>query len=263
MSVVSENGDLVLSALEAAPSILSASRPRWRRKIFDVAADLVAKVKAAAGIPIARSARCPRRRPQPRSPPGRCGRPNVFASSCSGSPPEGSGISGCSFLGCGNLRSGRDGVTYAGGLTELYAHKLNEVSALDVVEAKEGDPVRAGQVFLAPAGRHLTFRRDGDGRVVTHLDVKPLDTLHRPAVDVLFRSAAEVFGSGVVGVVMTGMGSDGKEGAAWIKGQGGVVLTEAEETCIVYGMPRAVVEAGLSDGSVTLDRIAAALLERL
>ncbi len=82
-------------------------------------------------------------------------------------------------------------------------------------------------------------------RCVAHLDVRPLDTPHRPAVDVLFQSAAEVYGARVLGVVMTGMGADGREGAAWIKARGGQILTEAEQSCVVYGMPRSVVEAGL------------------
>ena len=69
--------------------------------------------------------------------------------------------------------------------------------------------------------------------------------------------------SQLVGVLMTGMGSDGKQGAAWVKAQGGRVLTEAEESCVVYGMPRAVVEAGLSDASVTLENMAQAIVERL
>ena len=148
------------------------------------------------------------------------------------------------------------------GYTAMYAQKLDELSALHVVEAQEGDDVKPGLVLLAPAGRHLSFRREG-ARVVTHLDVRPLDTPHRPAVDVLFQSAADVFGSRVLGVVMTGMGSDGREGAAWIKARGGCILTEAERTCIVYGMPRAVVEAGLSDAAVPLDRLADAIRERV
>jgi two-component system, chemotaxis family, protein-glutamate methylesterase/glutaminase len=149
------------------------------------------------------------------------------------------------------------------GYTELYAQKLDETSALHVVEAKEGDEVVAGCVFIAPAGRHLTFRRDAAGSVRTHLDVQPITSLHRPSVDQLFKSAADVFGGRVLGVVMTGMGSDGREGAAWIKAAGGVVLTEHEASCVVYGMPRAVVEAGLSDGSVNLGGLAPAILERL
>jgi two-component system chemotaxis response regulator CheB len=144
----------------------------------------------------------------------------------------------------------------------MYAQKLNELSALQVIEAGEGQVVEAGTVYLAPAGRHLSFRRDG-ARVVTHLDVRPLDTPHRPSVDALFHSAAEVYGARVLGVVMTGMGNDGKEGAAWIKARGGCILTEAEESCVVFGMPRSVVEAGLSDGSIPLERLTEAIVERL
>lgn len=148
------------------------------------------------------------------------------------------------------------------GYTEMYAQKLDEMSALRVIEAGEGDQVDAGTVYLAPAGRHLTFRKDG-AQVVTHLDVRPLDTPHRPSVDALFHSAADVYGARVLGVVMTGMGNDGREGSAWIKARGGCILTEAEESCVVFGMPRSVVEAGLSDGSVPLERLAEAIMERI
>jgi two-component system chemotaxis response regulator CheB len=148
------------------------------------------------------------------------------------------------------------------GYTELYGRNLNELSALSVAEAAEGDEITGGRVYLAPAGRHLSFRRV-DGTVRAHLDMRPLDTPHRPAVDVLFRSAAEVYGSRTLAVVMTGMGADGRDGSAWIKASGGMVLTEAEESCVVYGMPRAVVEAGLSDASVPLEHLAEAIMERI
>jgi two-component system chemotaxis response regulator CheB len=147
------------------------------------------------------------------------------------------------------------------GYTEMYAAKLNELSPLEVREAAEGDEVKTGRVFLAPAGRHLTLIRSTNGKVVTHLDAKPFNMLHRPAVDVLFQSAAEVYGNRVLGVVMTGMGSDGKQGSAWIKSQGGLVFTEAERSCVVYGMPCSVVEAGLSDKSVALEDMARAIRE--
>jgi two-component system, chemotaxis family, protein-glutamate methylesterase/glutaminase len=149
------------------------------------------------------------------------------------------------------------------GYTELYARKLNEQSALNVLEAQGGELVTKGNVYLAPAGRHLTLRRLATGEVCTHLDVRPLDTLYRPSVDTLFHSAAEIYGARVLGIVMTGMGSDGREGAAWIKAKGGTVLTESEASCVVYGMPRSIVEAGLSDGDVMLDQMADALLARI
>jgi len=147
------------------------------------------------------------------------------------------------------------------GYTEMYARKLDELSPLTVREASEGDVVRAGIVLVAPAGRHLSFRRLPDSTVVTHLDARPFDTPHRPSVDVMFQSAAETFRDRVLGVVMTGMGSDGKQGCAWIKSQGGVVYTESEESCVVYGMPGSVVEAGLSDKNVPLNKLAVAIRE--
>ena len=147
------------------------------------------------------------------------------------------------------------------GYTEMYARKLNEVSRLTVREAAEGDVVGAGVVLVAPAGRHLSFRRLLDGTVITHLDARPFDMLHRPSVDVMFQSAAETFRDRVLGVVMTGMGSDGRQGCAWIKSQGGLVFTESEETCVVYGMPGSVVEAGLSDKGVPLNKLAVAIRE--
>lgn len=147
------------------------------------------------------------------------------------------------------------------GYTQMYAQRLDEISPLNVREAVEGDVVQAGVVLVAPAGKHLTFRRMQNGSVVTHLNLRPTDSLHRPSVDVMFQSAAETFRDRVLGVVMTGMGSDGKQGAAWIKSQGGLIFTESEESCVVYGMPASVVEAGLSDKSLPLGKLAQGIRE--
>jgi two-component system chemotaxis response regulator CheB len=147
------------------------------------------------------------------------------------------------------------------GYTAMYAQRLNDISPLEVVEAGDGDVLRPGVVWLAPAGRHLTFVRGADAVVRARLDLRPTDTPHRPAVDVLFQSAAAIFGPRVLGVVMTGMGNDGLLGAAHIKAQGGRIATEAESSCVVYGMPRAIVEAALSDRSATLEEMAGAIAE--
>ena len=149
------------------------------------------------------------------------------------------------------------------GYTEMYAERLNAISSLRVMEAHEGDTLAAGTMWLAPAGRHLTFVRGSDGAITAHLDQKPLGTQHRPAVDVLFQSAAEVFGSGALGVVMTGMGNDGLLGAGHIKAKGGRIVSEAEESCVVYGMPRVVAEAMLSDRVASLSEMATALMEMI
>jgi len=149
------------------------------------------------------------------------------------------------------------------GYTQPYAQKLAEISQLHVKEAREGDPFLPGTVLIASAGRHLRVRRSQSGHAFAQFAMQPIDLPHRPAVDILFQSAAEVYRNRVLGVVMTGMGSDGRQGAAWIKAQGGTVLTEAEESCVIYGMPRSVVEAGLSDGAIPLNQMARAITERL
>jgi two-component system chemotaxis response regulator CheB len=149
------------------------------------------------------------------------------------------------------------------GYTGPFAEKLDEISQVDVAEARDGDALRPGLALLAPAGRHLSLRRDRQGSVVTQISMHPLDRNHRPSVDVLFQSAAEVYGRRVLGVVMTGMGDDGKEGSGWIKAQGGMILTEAESSCVIYGMPRSVVEAGLSDRAVPLLKMAETILQCL
>lgn len=148
------------------------------------------------------------------------------------------------------------------GYTALYAEKLDEICQIEVREAKDGDMLRPGLALLAPAGRHLQFRRDRERGVVAQLTLHPMEKTHRPSADVLFRSAAETFADRVLAIVMTGMGDDGTEGAAWVKAQGGIVLTEAEKSCVIYGMPRSVVEAGLSDAAIPLNELISEILAR-
>lgn len=149
------------------------------------------------------------------------------------------------------------------GYTAMFAEKLNEISKIEVREAVEGQRLTPGLAILGQAGRHLTVVRNANGDVVTALTHKPTDKPHCPSVDVLFRSAAEIFQTRTLAVVMTGMGNDGKEGAAWIKAQGGRVLTQSEESCVIYGMPRSVDEAGLSDERVSLSKMAGAIMRYL
>ena len=147
------------------------------------------------------------------------------------------------------------------GYTAMYAQRLNDVSLMEVVEAADGETLHAGRVLIAPAGKHLVIARDENGLVHTHLALMPGNTPHRPAVDVLFRSAADVFGERVLGVVMTGMGNDGLAGAVHIKSKGGAIITESESSCVVYGMPRAVDEAAVSDLSTPLGSMAQCIME--
>jgi len=263
ISVVNGAGEQVLSALDAgAIDFLQKPTTLASDRLLEVADELIEKVKAAAGAPMNRSvADAPVLEPLP-------------VSVAAGARAIDIVVIGISTGGPQALRLVMPRLPadlpvpvaivlhMPPGYTELYAAKLNEVTPLTVKEAAEGDVVEPGVILLAPAGRHMTFRRSG-GKVVCHLDLRPLDTLHRPAVDVLFQSAAEVYGERTLGVVMTGMGSDGRDGSAWIKARGGRILTEAEHTCVVYGMPRSIVEAGLSDRTVPLEGMAEAILREL
>jgi two-component system chemotaxis response regulator CheB len=149
------------------------------------------------------------------------------------------------------------------GYTRMFAEKLDEISNLTVVEASDGMVIKPGTAFLAQAGRHLFLKRNPAGVVEAQLASLPADKPHKPSVDILFQSAAETYRERVLGLVMTGMGDDGKQGAAWIKAQGGAIITESEESCVIYGMPRSVVVAGLSDASFPLTSMAEAVMKYL
>ncbi len=149
------------------------------------------------------------------------------------------------------------------GYTEAFAKRLDDGSALTVEEAREGLVMRPTTGTVARAGIHLLVRRDHDGSPYARLEIQPLVTLHRPSVDALFTSAAEAFGADVLGVVLTGMGTDGLEGARAIHAARGTLLTQSEASCVVYGMPRALVEAGLSTASASMDDMAALIVEHL
>jgi two-component system, chemotaxis family, protein-glutamate methylesterase/glutaminase len=146
------------------------------------------------------------------------------------------------------------------GYTEGFAARLDEHSALRVVEASDGAPLVPGVALVARAGLHLGIHPSGEH--VT-LDVLPLERPHRPSVDVLFGTAAAAFGQAALGVVLTGMGDDGLVGSRALIAAGGRVITQSASSCVVYGMPRAVAEAGLSSAVVDLDDMSAAILASL
>jgi two-component system chemotaxis response regulator CheB len=145
------------------------------------------------------------------------------------------------------------------GFTKSLAERLDARSAIPVREAQDGETLEPGRVLIAPAGIHTKVVRRRGGVVVV-LDEEPRDTLHRPSADVLMASAAEVYGALVVGVVLTGMGADGTEGLRAIREKGGLTLAESEETCVIFGMPKAAVDAGVVHRVVPLDRVAGEIL---
>ena len=267
-SISHESGAAALQALElGAVEFVQKPTALATDRVFEIAEELVAKVKGAA---LARLSR--QKAAATTAPVGSAERPPPNVE------PAALGVAGVDIVAIGISTGGPQALRklipqFAAtfpvpiavvlhmpvGYTAMYAQRLDEISSLDVHEAREGEVVQAGRMYLAPAGLHLSFTRKTEGDVRVQLGLRPAGTQHRPAVDVLFRSAADVYGSRVLGVVMTGMGNDGLAGSAYIQAKGGRILTEAESSCVVYGMPRAVAEAGVSDRVATLDDMAATI----
>jgi two-component system chemotaxis response regulator CheB len=146
--------------------------------------------------------------------------------------------------------------------TRLFAERLNGRCNLHVREASEADPIRAGNIYIARGNWHLEALAASvpNAPHTLHLNQGPLENHCRPAVDVLFRSLARVYGSGVLAVVLTGMGSDGMHGCRLIREQGGCILAQDEASSTVWGMPGAVTGAGLAHKVLPLDAIAPEIL---
>ena len=147
------------------------------------------------------------------------------------------------------------------GYTEAFAMRLDGDSAVDVIEAFDDVPLTAGKVVVARAGMHLKVESRG-GEMFGRLSFLPMDKPHRPSVDVLFQSAAAAAGSGVLAVVLTGMGEDGLIGARAVREVNGQIVVESESSCVVYGMPRAVFAAGLADVEVPLGAMVGEICRR-
>jgi two-component system chemotaxis response regulator CheB len=143
--------------------------------------------------------------------------------------------------------------------TESLARSLDKNSELGVCEAREGQVLEAGMVYIAPGGVHTVIKSiagEEQKKLVIRFDDGPPVNSCKPAVDVMFDSLAKTTGGRTLAVVMTGMGHDGRDGAARIKAQQGYCLSQSEDTCTVYGMPQAVDQAGISDESIPLPEMA-------
>jgi len=139
--------------------------------------------------------------------------------------------------------------------TKSLAERLDTLSLLAVKEATDGDAVAPGSVLVAPGGRQMVVKRTSSGARVVVSDT-PADTLYRPCVDVLMNSVADSYGAAAMGVVLTGMGNNGVVGLKAVKSRGGIVIAQNEATCVVYGMPRAAIEAGITDHVTSIDNVA-------
>jgi two-component system chemotaxis response regulator CheB len=144
--------------------------------------------------------------------------------------------------------------------TRLLAERLQDKCALRVEEAANGSVVEKGKILIAPGGYHMLVGNSG-GQMHVTLDQTPPENSCRPAVDVMFRSVEEAYGGAVISVILTGMGYDGLRGVRALKASGAYVIAQDEASSVVWGMPGAVVEAGLADAVVPLDGVVAEILK--
>jgi two-component system chemotaxis response regulator CheB len=255
-SLTSEGGEVTLRGLElGAMDFVDKSSVQGHMNLLGLQDELLAKVRALASVP--------RSRLGPAAPPG----PEAQAGTRAASARVEVVAIGTSTGGPPALQAIIPRLPAAlaapllivqhmpAGFTRSLAERLDQRSRVRVREAQDGEPLRPGAALIAPAGRHMKVRfKEGQARV--WLDDEPRGALHRPSIDALMASVAKVYGRRSLGILLTGMGSDGVAGLGAIRAAGGRTLAESEETAVIYGMPKAAVEAGVVDHSVALGRIA-------
>jgi two-component system chemotaxis response regulator CheB len=140
------------------------------------------------------------------------------------------------------------------GFTASFAERLNGLARVDVREAQDGDIVEGGKVLICPGGHHMLFKNKGNRVVATIKKSKGSDK-YIPSIDLMMSSASKIFGSRMIGIVLTGMGSDGASGMLEIKKKGGYTIAESEETAVVFGMPSGVINAGAAGRVLPISEI--------
>lgn len=143
--------------------------------------------------------------------------------------------------------------------TESMSKRLDEICALKVVHAKNGQKLEPGTVCVAPGGAHAHIHNSSWSKNRLKISAEPADAVYMPSADVLFSTAAEVYGKRTLAIILTGIGNDGVKGAKPLHEAGATILAQNAATCVVYGMPRAVTEAGYASASLSPDQIAQAL----
>lgn len=146
--------------------------------------------------------------------------------------------------------------------TKSLSQRLNDLSTVNVKEAEEGEVVKNGTVYIAPGGYHMTLKKH-PGFNTIKISEEPSDTLHRPSVDVMMNSVIDIYGKQTMGVIMTGMGKDGSIAIDRLKKMGGHVISQDQDSCVVFGMPRAVIEMGNADVIADLEKIPIIINEAL
>ncbi len=144
--------------------------------------------------------------------------------------------------------------------TGPFAERLNSLSAITVKEAEDGETIKKGTAYIAPGRGHMSVIRKKATETAVSVNEDRGSHIYRPSVDVLMVSIAENYSGQVLGIILTGLGNDGMQGMKEIKNRGGKTIAESEETCVVYGMPRSVIESGCADKIVPLDEVAGEMI---
>ncbi len=147
--------------------------------------------------------------------------------------------------------------------TQAFANRLNSLCKINVKEASDGDVLKPGCAYLAPGGRQMIISGTENAAKIKIIDDNSAKITFKPSVDISFGSAAKIYSGNVLGVILTGMGADGREGARMLKAKGATIWAQDEQSCVVYGMPQAVHVAGISQLSLPLDTVADAIIKEV
>jgi two-component system chemotaxis response regulator CheB len=261
-SLTSEGGEITLRALEmGAVDFIDKSSCHTTMDILDIEDSLIQKVKVIAGVDLKKVVESkPAVKPVPFTP----SPSEVKAKNENPSHLVAIGTSTGGPMSLDKVLTSLPG-DYPGailvvqhmpiGFTRSLAERMNRQCSMAVKEAEEGDIILPGNIYIAPGGYHLKIRRSKE-KYCTVLSKNPFDMAHRPSIDVMMKSIAETWRGKILGIIMTGMGHDGVEGVKAIKQKGGTVLAQNEETCVVFGMPKAAYLTGYVDRMVSLEQLA-------
>lgn len=264
-SLTTKGGDLTLEGLSiGAVDFVTKPQDAISAHLHEVAAELIEKVKVASRVAVQKIISADKHVP--------CINPSVSSrSNSSGTPVK-------KIVAIGISTGGPNAISYflpkipadfpapilivqhmPEGFTEMFANRLNQVTRLRVKEARDGDQLSRGTALIAPGNKHLKITKIGP-HCIAVLSSSPPVNGHRPSVDVLFDSVSQEYGADSIGVIMTGMGEDGARGLGRIKDCGGHTLAQDEQSCVVYGMPKAAIEMGHVHEVVSLTALPGKLL---
>jgi len=268
-SLTTEGAEATLKAMElGAVDFIPKQLSKVSLDIVKIEKDLIARVKTVAARKmrhvstrpaLVRPAQAPARKPLPR-PGGRPVHDVVAIGVSTGGPPVVQKI--LSSLPADFPASIVIAQHMPAAFTGPFAARLDSVSQITVKEAENGDILKPGHAFVAPGGKHIVLDQK-ISRVDVVVTEEPREALYKPSANVLVSSVAQAVGKRGLGVILTGMGNDGCEGIRALKEKGGRALAQSDSTCVVYGMPKAIVDEGLADEIIDLDDMAEAIIQNL